>query len=108
MNFLDFVRENILSSRDLGSLPENVRAVLRARERANEVLVRVIQVAILILFATLYSLAAKPISDTTFQPVPFVLGAYLVLSVIGLIWSIRKELPDWSVYCSILFDFGLL
>ncbi len=92
----------------MGGLPESVRETLRARERANEVLVRVIQVMILLLFATLYSLAAKTGATTKFQPVPFVLGAYLVLSIIGLIWSIRSELPDWSVYCSILFDFSLL
>ncbi len=108
MNFVEFVRENILRSRDLGGLPENVREILKARERANEILVRVVQVAILSLFSTLYLVAAKPVSPSAFQPVPMVLGAYLLLSIIGLVWSIRRKLPDWSVYCSILFDFGLL
>lgn len=97
-----------MSSRNLSGLPENVQVTLQERERANEVLVRVIQLMILLMFSTLYTLAAKTGMGTEFEPVPFVLGAYLVLSVIGLIWSIRRKLPDWSIYCSILFDFSLL
>ena len=108
VNFLEYIRNNFLSSRNLSGLPENVQVTLQERERANEVLVRVIQLMILLMFSTLYTLAAKTGMGTVFEPVPWVLGAYLVLSVIGLIWSIRRKLPDWSIYCSILFDFSLL
>ena len=108
LNFFTYFRENFLSSRDMGKLPDEVGRSLQKRERANEVLVRIIQLAIVIMFATLYSFAAKTAAQAAFQPVPYVLGAYMVLSIIGLIWSIRSKLPDWSVYCSILFDFVLL
>ncbi len=92
----------------MSTLPERIQLSLRQRERANEVLVRIIQLAIVVMFSTLYSLAAKAGHATEFQPVPYVLVAYIILSVIGLIWSIKAELPSWSVYCSILFDFTLL
>lgn len=89
-------------------LPARVQVSLRERERANEVVVRIIQLAIVIMFSVLYSLAAKTSQEANFQPVPYVLSAYIVLSLIGLFWSLRQELPSWSVYCSIFFDFILL
>lgn len=89
-------------------LPERVQVSLRQRERANEVVVRIIQLAIVIMFSVLYSLAAKTGQAADFQPVPYVLAGYIFLSLIGLIWSMKAELPSWSVYCSILFDFILL
>ena len=92
----------------MSELPQQVRDSLRLRERANEVLVRVIQLMIVIMFSVLYSFATKTATEAAFQPVPWVLGAYMMLSIIGLLWSMRAELPDWSVYCSILFDFALL
>ena len=92
----------------MSTLPERVQQTLRQRERANEVVVRIIQLAIVVMFSTLYSLAAKTGQAADFQPVPYVLAAYIFLSLVGLIWSIKAELPSWSVYCSILFDFMLL
>lgn len=92
----------------MNMLPERVQLSLRMRERANEVVVRIIQLAIVIMFSVLYSLAAKTGQAAQFQPVPYVLAGYIVLSLIGLIWSMKVELPSWSVYCSILFDFILL
>ena len=92
----------------MSALPERVQLSLRQRERANEVVVRIIQLAIVVMFSTLYSLAAKTGQAAEFQPVPYVLAAYIVLSLIGLLWSIKAELPSWAVYCSILFDFTLL
>lgn len=92
----------------MSMLPERVQLALRQRERTNEIVVRIIQLAIVIMFSTLYSLAAKTGQAAEFQPVPYVLAAYIVLSLIGLMWSIKAELPSWSVYCSILFDFTLL
>lgn len=92
----------------MSTLPERVQLSLKQRERANEVVVRIIQLAIVVMFSTLYSLAAKTGQAADFQPVPYVLAAYIVLSLVGLLWSMKAELPSWSVYCSILFDFLLL
>ena len=108
MSFAEYFSNNFLRSRRLSKLPERVKDRLRERERANEVLIRILQLLMVVMFLSLYSLAAKTGTDTAFRPVPFVLAGYAVLSVIGLIWSLRSRLPDWSVYCSILFDFTLL
>lgn len=108
MRLRDYIFDNFLTSRDMASLPNRVRQSLRDREKANEVLVRIIQLFVVVMFLILYSLAVKTSQETAFKPVPFVLSAYLVISVIGLIWSMRSELPDWAVYLSILFDFFLL
>ncbi|MEL7428627.1 MAG: adenylate/guanylate cyclase domain-containing protein [Pseudomonadota bacterium] len=89
-------------------LPVRVQERLREREWANEVLVRLIQLGIVLMFSVLYSLAAKTGQEARFQPVPYVLSAYVVLSVFGLVWSMRTELPDWAVYISVLIDFFLL
>lgn len=108
MKFREYISEHFLTSRDLKSLPDRVRETLRARERANEILVRIIQLAIVLMFSVLYGLATKTGQQAAFQPVPYVLAAYVVFSLVGLVWSIRTELPDWSVYGSILLDFSLL
>ena len=92
----------------MSTLPERVQLSLHKRERGNEVLVRIIQLVIVIMFSTLYSLAAKTGQAADFQPVPYVLTGYIILSLVGLFWAIKAELPSWSVYCSILFDFILL
>lgn len=108
MEFRRFIKNSFLRSKDLSILPDRVQETLRMRERGNEILVRIIQLAIVIMFSSLYSLAAKTGQEAAFQPVPYVLAAYIVLSLIGLAWSVKMELPNWAVYCSILFDFTLL
>ena len=108
MQFTDYIKRNFLDSKELSSLPERVQLALRQRERTNEVVVRIIQLGIVVMFSTLYALAVKTGSAAEFQPVPYVLSAYIGLSLIGLIWAIKAELPGWSVYCSILIDFTLL
>lgn len=108
MDFKQYFLKNFLKSRDMGVLPDRVLERLEDRERANEILVRIIQFSIVLMFAGLYALAAKTGQQADFQPVPTVLSAYLLLSAVGLLWSIRTKLPDWAVYFSILIDFGLL
>ncbi len=108
MKFQKFIRNSFLRSKDMSTLPERIQDSLRQRERGNEIVVRIIQLAIVVMFSTLYSLAAKTGQAADFQPVPYVLAAYIILSLIGLVWSMKVELPSWAVYCSIIFDFMLL
>ncbi len=108
VQFTDYIKSSFRHSKDMSILPERIQLTLRRRERANEVVVRIIQLAIVVMFSTLYTFAAKTGLEAEFQPVPFVLAAYIFLSLIGLVWSIKAELPSWAVYCSILFDFTLL
>lgn len=108
MALIEFVTKHFRRGVRRDQLPKRVRVALAERERANEIMARLIQLTIVILFSLIYSISPKTSPDEAFSPVPFVLGAYMIVSIIGLVWSIRQKLPHWSVYGSILFDFGLL
>ncbi len=89
-------------------MPERVRAAIAAKDNTGEVLIKLIQLAIVSLMGLIYFLSPKTSAGTDFSPVPVFLAAYLALNVNGLMWALRKPLPDWSVYVSIVFDFALL
>ena len=89
-------------------LPARVLATLRCQEDASEVLIKLIQLAIVVVFGALYALTPKTDAGTAFSPVPYVLGAYLALTLVGLAWALKTRLPDWAVYMSIVFDISLL
>lgn len=108
LTLIDFVTKHFRPGARRDQLPKHVRAALSERERANEIMARLIQLTIVILFSFIYAISPKTSPDEAISPVPYVLGAYMVVSIIGLVWSIRQKLPHWSVYGSILFDFGLL
>lgn len=108
MALIEFVIKHFRRGTRRDLLPKRVQAALNERERANEIMARLIQLTIVLMFSLIYAVSPKTSPDEAFSPVPYVLGAYLVISIIGLIWSIRQKLPHWSVYGSILFDFGLL
>jgi len=69
---------------------------------------RIVQLVILVAFGILYFVAPKPHATTTSSLVPAALGIYLALTLFGLFWSLRRELPDWAAYSSIAIDIGLL
>ena len=47
-------------------------------------------------------------TDSTFEPVPWFLSVYLVLTIIRLILSYRRSLPSPLLYGSVIVDMGLL
>lgn len=108
MALIEFVTKHFRRGTRRDLLPKRVHAALDERERANEIMARLIQLTIVLMFSLIYAISPKTSPDEAFSPVPYVLGAYLLVSIIGLFWSIRQKLPHWSVYGSILFDFGLL
>ena len=103
MNFTAYFLENFLRSPNRSKLPRRVLSAIHERERANEILARIIQLAIVLLFLFIYLISPKTSPAEAFYPVPYVLGTYLVFSLIGFFWALKKELPDWAIYCSILF-----
>lgn len=108
MALIEFVTKHFRRGVRRNQLPKRVLTALAERERANEIMARLIQLTIVILFTLIYAISPKTSPDEAVSPVPYVLGAYMFVSIIGLVWSIRQKLPHWSVYGSILFDFGLL
>lgn len=90
------------------SLPQRVRDTINKQDATSEVLIKIMQLMLVGFFGFLYFLSPKTDTNTEFTLVPLVLTLYLILTIIGLIWSIRTRLPDWAVYISIFFDIGLL
>ncbi len=69
---------------------------------------RIIQLGIVSAFGVLYFVSPRTDAGAGFSLVPYVLTVYLALTLIGLVWSWRRRLPDWAEYGSIFFDISLL
>lgn len=93
---------------DALALPEAIRRRVVERDWANERRLRGIQLLIIGFFGVLYALSPKTLEPGSLSPTPYVLAAYFVLAVIGLVWGYLREPPDWASYVSIVFDFALL
>lgn len=90
------------------TLPRRVLSAIAVRTDASEVLIKLIQLVIVVMFGILYALAPRTDAGTAFSPVPFVLGAYFLATLFGLGWALRARIPDWAVYFSIVLDMALL
>ncbi len=92
-----------------GALPTRVQAKVRAQQDATERLIGWVQLAVVLLFGTLYTIAPKTFTEhDTFQPVPYALAAYLGFTILRLAVAYRTRLPDWFLYMSIVVDMTLL
>ena len=90
-------------------LPARIAARVRAQEVASEILVGWIQLAVVAGFSIVYFLARKTFRpDAPFQPVPWVLGAYLGFTLLRLTLAYRNRLSQWMRYLSIVIDMSLL
>ncbi|MHA1524916.1 MAG: adenylate/guanylate cyclase domain-containing protein, partial [Alphaproteobacteria bacterium] len=93
---------------DLAHLPARVTQQIIRREDEGEVLVRIIQLGIVTIFGLLYFAGRKTDLNTAFALAPYVLGFYFVVTIVGLVWSLRGHLPDWAVYGSSVIDIAIL
>jgi adenylate cyclase len=90
------------------ALPPRIVAAIERQENTGEVLVKLIQLAVVGLWTTLYLVAPRTDLDTAFSPVPYALGGYMALNFIGLVWAFRRGLPNWAVYVNIVLDIAVL
>ena len=90
------------------ALPERVRRSIDAQGIQTEKLIGWIQLALVVFFIVLYALAPKTSTGTPFLPVPIVLGAYLIFTIIRLVIAHRSRLPGWFLYLSVVGDIGIL
>jgi len=66
-------------------IPERVLGAISAQQEASEKLVGWVQMAVVIFFGLLYAVSPKTFSrDMTFEPVPWFLGIWLVVTIIRL------------------------
>jgi adenylate cyclase len=89
-------------------LPERVRAAI-ARQQVNaEILIGWTQFALVLFFLALYTIAPKPADGTLFHPVPWVLSAFLLFTLVRLTLAHRRIIATWFLAGSVVADIGLL
>ncbi|MCB2102185.1 MAG: adenylate/guanylate cyclase domain-containing protein, partial [Rhodobacterales bacterium] len=88
--------------------PERVRQTFAEQESQSEILVGWVQLVLVGFFIAIYSLSPKTSAGTAFQPVPWVLGVYLFVTLLRLWLSYRTVLPGWLLMASIVIDMALL
>ncbi len=89
-------------------IPERVRAEIRKREAKSERLIGWVQLVLVMLFSTLYTIAPRAEGSDGFNFVPFALGFYFLFTVVRLFLSYRYMLPQWFLLLSIAADMALL
>ena len=90
-------------------LPARVHAAIQKQQDSSEIVISVIQLMVVTAFVTLYSISPKIFPpEVEFKPVPWVLGAYLVFTLVRLAIALRGRLPGWFVSLSIVADMSLL
>jgi adenylate cyclase len=90
-------------------LPPRVQATIREHEDRAERLIGWIQLVIVLTFAALYFLSPKTFAaHHTFEPVPWVIGGYLLFTGLRLLLAYRISLPGWFLVLSIVSDMTLL
>ncbi len=79
------------------------------KQMASERLIGWFQLGVVSLFGLLYAVSPKTFSDDApFTPVPWVLGFYLLFTLLRLSLAYRGRLPDSILYVSVVIDMALL
>jgi adenylate cyclase len=98
----------VFGERMQSRLPERVRESITQQQCESEKLISWVQLLLVVTFGILYALAPSSAPEAGFQPVPWVLSAYFIFTMIRLIGSHRGQLPDWLLMVSVIMDMGLL
>lgn len=89
-------------------LPDRLRLSIRAQQDQSERITGWIQLAVVLLWASLWSISPKTATGPASFPVPTALTVYFLITVVRLVWSYRARLPTWSLALSVFFDMALL
>ncbi len=88
--------------------PERVRGLIAAQQLQSEILIGWVQFALILFWIVLYAVAPKTSAGTRFLPVPWVLGAFLLVSVLRLALAHRHRLTPPLLVAGVLLDMALL
>ncbi len=91
-----------------GTVPERIRQAMRRQQAESEILIGWAQMALALLFGTLYAVSPKPVPMTLFEPVPWVLGLYFSFTVLRLVLAYRNRLTPAFLMVSVIADVVLL
>lgn len=91
-------------------LPDRVAWQIKDQDDKAEILISVIQLVIVVTFLTLYTLSPKAFDPTNrmLEPVPIAGVLYIAFTLGRLMLAIRRIMPAWVVYLSIVVDMALL
>ena len=103
------MRLRLPTTRESPPLPGRVRDAIRRQQESSEIVVGWIQLSIVITFSILYALSPNPYTaDTVFASEPWVLGVYLLFTLVRVVLAHRRALPNWLLYVSVIVDMLLL
>lgn len=109
MTSLSETWRGLWTTADPESLPARVREQIRAQQDRSEILIGWFQLAVVLIFGTLYLVSPKTFAeDAAFAPVPWALATYLGLTLIRLVWAHNGRLPGWTLALSVAIDMTLL
>ena len=94
----------------LAQLPERTRQAIRDDQAQAEILIAWVQLAIVTAFALLYGLAPQATmrAEPHFEPLPWVLGTYAVVTAIRLGLAYARALGGLLLAASVVIDLALL
>ncbi len=98
----------IFGERMQAHLPKRVRDTIAMQQIESEKLISWVQLLLVVTFGILYSLAPSSAPEAGFQPVPWVLAAYLIFTMFRLVGAHRGRLANWLLMVSVVMDIGLL
>jgi len=90
-------------------IPERVVQAIREQQDQSEILVSLLQLAAIVTFAVLYTLAPKAFPpEVPFEPVPVTLAVYTVFTLIRLWLAWQRRLRPWFLALSVVVDMTML
>lgn len=89
-------------------LPARIRAAIAEQERQAEILIGWLQLGLVAFVLALYTLSPKTSLGTPFRPVPYVLGAFLLVGIVRVMLSHRRLMPGWFLIVGVMIDMALL
>jgi len=89
-------------------LPARVRERIARQQLQSEKLISWVQMALVVLFASLWAVAPKTAMNPDFNLVPFALGFYFLFTLARLIAAYRGSLTKPFLMISVVIDVGLL
>jgi Adenylate cyclase, family 3 (some proteins contain HAMP domain) len=98
----------IFGDRVEGQLPERVRQAIARQQDQAEILVGWAQLLLIGFFISLYALSPKPTDGVSFRPVPYVLAAFMLVTIVRLRCAYRFRPPAWFLIGLAIVDIALL
>ncbi|MDX1374642.1 MAG: adenylate/guanylate cyclase domain-containing protein [Burkholderiales bacterium] len=99
---------NALGEPPRAAPPERVRALIARQQLQSEILIGWVQLVLIVFWVVLYALAPKTSAGTRFLPVPWVLGAFLLVTLLRIVLAHRHRLTPPLLVAGVIVDMALL